>query len=426
MSIGVITVNLARFRYDISSAFGLAFDSVRAHKLRSFLTLLGVIIGVASVILVGSAVEGLGVYAEQSTAKAFGADTFLIAQVASVGRMTRKEYMEKLRRNKEIRQEDVRYLEDVTGETTLYSPYRQRSADIKREGAILEDAAVIGVSAAMAQIRDIVVVDGRFFTEQEEKTRQNVAVVGDDVKTTLFPTGNSPVGGTVKINGIDFVVIGVQEKLGSSFGRSLDISLYIPQSAFTRLWGTGRGIAVYGKPKPETKISLADGLDLTRSALRTRYHTQPGKPDNFDTLTPDAIRGFLDTMLALIAAVVVPVTCMSLVVGGIVIMNIMLVSVTERTREIGIRKAVGARHSDIMMQVLSESVMMSTAGGVMGVLLGVLLTQALSRIFGLTLAITLPYVALALFVSSGVGIASGWYPARRAAKLDPIVALRSE
>ncbi len=419
-------MNFARIRYDVSSAFGLAFDSVRAHKLRSFLTLLGVIIGVASVILVGSAVEGLGVYAAQSTAKAFGADTFLIAQVASAGRMTRKEYLEKLRRNKEVRQEDVRYLEGVTGETTIYSPYRQRSADVKREGAILEDAAIIGVSAAMVQIRDIVVVEGRFFTEQEEKTRQNAAVIGHEVKAMLFPTGGSPVGGTVKINGIDFTVTGVQEKLGSAFGRSLDNSIYIPQSAFTRLWGTGRGIAVYGKPKPETRISLDDALDVTRSALRTRYHTQPGKPDNFDTLTPDAIRGFLDTMLALIAAVVVPVTCISLVVGGIVIMNIMLVSVTERTREIGIRKAVGARHSDVMMQVLSESVLMSTAGGALGVLLGAMLTQVLSRIFEITLTITLPYVGLALFVSSGVGIASGWYPAKRAARLDPIVALRSE
>ena len=419
-------MNFARIRYDVSSAFGLAFDSVRAHKLRSFLTLLGVIIGVASVILVGSAVEGLGVYAAQSTAKAFGADTFLIAQVASAGRMTRKEYLEKLRRNKEVRQEDVRYLEGVTGETTIYSPYRQRSADVKREGAILEDAAIIGVSAAMVQIRDIVVVEGRFFTEQEEKTRQNAAVIGHEVKAMLFPTGGSPVGGTVKINGIDFTVTGVQEKLGSAFGRSLDNSIYIPQSAFTRLWGTGRGIAVYGKPKPETRISLDDALDVTRSALRTRYHTQPGKPDNFDTLTPDAIRGFLDTMLALIAAVVVPVTCISLVVGGIVIMNIRLVSVTERTREIGIRKAVGARHSDVMMQVLSESVLMSTAGGALGVLLGAMLTQVLSRIFEITLTITLPYVGLALFVSSGVGIASGWYPAKRAARLDPIVALRSE
>jgi putative ABC transport system permease protein len=419
-------LNLDRFRYDVTSAWRLAFDSVRAHKLRSFLTLLGVIIGVASVILVGSAVEGLGVYAERSTAKAFGADTFLIAQVASAGRMTRKEYFEKLRRNKEVRQEDIRYLEGVAGDTTLYSPYRQRSSDVKREGALLEDAAIIGVSADMAQIRDIVVVEGRFFTEQEERTRQNAAVIGYDVKTTLFPSGASPLGGQVKISGIDFTVTGVQEKLGSAFGRSLDNSIYIPQSAFTRLWGQGRGIAVYGKPRPETGISLEAALDVTRAALRTRYHAQPGKPDNFDTLTPDAIRGFLDTMLALIAAVVVPVTCISLVVGGIVIMNIMLVSVTERTREIGIRKAVGARHSDIMMQVLSESVLMAVAGGALGVLLGAVLTQALSRIFEITLAITAPYVALALFVSGGVGIASGWYPAKRAAKLDPIVALRSE
>jgi putative ABC transport system permease protein len=414
------------FRYQFQNAIGLAVDSIRAHKLRSVLTLLGVIIGVASVILVGSAIEGLGVYAEQSTAKAFGSDSFLIAQIAAAGRMTRTEYFAKLRYNKPIRPEDARYLETLNGDAILYSPYRQQTADVKREGNTCDETSILGAAAAMADIRDIGVVDGRFFTVQEEQTRSYVAVIGDEVKTALFPLGNSPVGLTVKINGIDFTVVGVQERLGSAFGRSQDKSVYIPITSFNRMYGAGLSMAVFGKPRPETGMTLEQALDRTRVTLRTRFHAQPGRPDNFDTLTPDAIRGFIDQVLAVIAAVVVPVTCISLVVGGIVIMNIMLVSVTERTREIGLRKSLGARRSDVMMQVLIEAVLMSLMGGAIGVGIGATLTRLLAAVFEINMRITAGYVLLALAVSSIVGIASGWYPASRAARLDPVEALRSE
>jgi putative ABC transport system permease protein len=278
----------------------------------------------------------------------------------------------------------------------------------------------------MAEIRDIEVVDGRFFTSEEARLRSYVAVIGDEVKTLLFPGAGSPVGKSVKLNGIDFLVIGVQEKLGSAFGRSQDKSMWIPATTFARLFGSERNLTVFGRARPGTGLSLQETVDITRVALRTRFHTRPGQPDNFDTLTPDAIRGFIDSVLSMIAAVVVPVTCISLVVGGIVIMNIMLVSVTERTREIGIRKSLGARRRDVLLQVLIEAVIMSVAGGAVGVSLGVILTAVLSRLFEITLTITPFYVGLALFVSSLVGIASGWYPAARASRLDPVEALRSE
>jgi putative ABC transport system permease protein len=408
------------------NAFGLAMDSIRAHKLRSFLTLLGVIIGVASVIMVGAAIEGLGVYAEQSTAKAFGSESFMVAQIVSNGRLSRRELFDKLKRNKPIRNDDVRYLESTTGDRILYSPYRNKFSDVKRENQICEDTSVVGVSADMATIRDIGVTDGRFFTQQEDRTRGFVAVIGDTVRTTLFPGEGSALGRTIRVEGVEFTVIGVLERLGSAFGRDQDRVLYVPVTAFDRLYGPGTGFALFGRPKPGSGLNLESALDETRVSLRTRYHERPGETDRFDTMTPDAIRGFIDQVLGMIAAVVVPVTFISLVVGGIVIMNIMLVSVTERTREIGVRKSLGARHWDVMMQILIEAVVLASMGGALGVAAGALVTFLLGRIFDLSMHITLGYVVLSIGVSSVVGVVSGWYPASRAARLDPVVALRAE
>jgi putative ABC transport system permease protein len=416
----------SRSWHQFQNAFWLAMDSIRSHKLRSFLTLLGVIIGVASVIMVGAAIEGLGVYADQSTAKAFGSESFLVAQIAATGRLSRRQYFDKVKRNKPIRTDDYRFLEAVNGDSVLYSPYRNHVSDVKRENLICEDTTILGAAADMASIRDIGVVDGRFFTDQEEHSRAFVAVIGDTLRTTLFPGDASPLNQIVRIEGIEFTVIGVEERLGSAFGRDQDKSAYIPITAFNRLYGPGNGFALFGRPKPSSGLTLNGALDETRVALRTRFHARPGEEDNFDTLTPDAIRGFIDQLLGMVAVVVVPVTCISLVVGGIVIMNIMLVSVTERTREIGIRKAVGGRRGDIMMQILIEAVVLATMGGACGVGLGAAATMLLGRVFDLSLHITLGYVTLSLAVSSIVGIASGWYPAARAARLDPVVALRAE
>jgi putative ABC transport system permease protein len=416
----------SRSWYQFQNAFGLAMDSIRAHKLRSFLTLLGVIIGVASVILVGAAISGLGVYAEQSTAKAFGSESFMVAQIAATGRISRREIFERLKHNKPIRKDDARYLESINGDKVLYSPYRNHLSELKRENQICEDTSVVGVSSDMATIRDIGVEDGRFFTQQEDHARGFVAVIGPTVRDALFPGDASPLGGILRIEGVEFKVIGVLERLGSAFGRDQDRVVYIPVSAFDRLYGPGTGFALFGRPKPGSGLDLNGALDETRVALRTHFHARPGQPDNFDTLTPDAIRGFIDQVLGMIAAVVVPVTCISLVVGGIVIMNIMLVSVTERTREIGVRKSLGARHADVMLQVLIEAVVLAVVGGAIGVGAGAAVTLLLSRIFGLTMHITLGYVTLAVGVSAIVGIISGWYPASRAARLDPVAALRAE
>jgi putative ABC transport system permease protein len=362
----------------LGTAIGLALDSIRAHKLRSFLTLLGMIIGVASVILVGAAIDGLGSYTESITAKAFGSDSFMISQIASLGRLSARELAEKQRVNKRIRPDDVTYLRQVTGQDVIYSPYQNRTDDVKGDNQVYEGASILGVSATLPAIRDVPVVEGRFFNDTEEEHGAHVAVIGDDIRTALFPD-EAVIGKVIRVGGQEFTVIGLLERQGSSFGQSLDNPVYIPTSTYTEIYGSQKGMAVFGKSVAGSGLSMDAAMDETRTALRSRFHAQPGKPDNFDTLTPDSIRSFVGQILGVIAAVVVPVTGISLVVGGIVVMNIMLVSVTERTREIGIRKSLGARRSDIMLQFLTESVILSLFGGCFGVALGALAAFVASK-----------------------------------------------
>ncbi|MDP9055614.1 MAG: ABC transporter permease [Acidobacteriota bacterium] len=408
----------------MKSAISLAWASLGAHKLRTFLTLLGIMIGVASVILVGSAIDGLSLYAQESTAKTFGSESFVIQQV--INARSRKEYFDKLRYNRELKLADEHYLESINREHAIYSTYRNTNIDTRRDNLTSENTTVIGVESDLPDIRDMTMVDGRFFSKTEEQNAAFVAVVGDDLKNNLFPSGASPVGKTFKIQGLDFTVVGVQERLGSTFGRSQDNAAMIPVATYNRLFGPGRSIAIFGRARPSSGETMQQAIDYTRMALRSRFHQKPGEADRFDFITPDAVRAFIDRLLSLVAAVVVPITSISLIVGGIVVMNIMLVSVTERTREIGIRKALGARRSDIMLQVLIEAVIMAFLGGAIGVGFGAIVTRVLTAAFGVTLRVTPAYVLLSVFVSGTVGVISGWYPASKAAKLDPIVALRAE
>ncbi|MBZ5577949.1 MAG: ABC transporter permease [Acidobacteriia bacterium] len=417
------SASLMRYWRNFGSASWLAIDSIRAHKLRTVLTLLGVIVGVASVVMVGAAIEGLGTYATESTSKVFGGKTFLIAQVANA--VSRSEYFAKLKENRPIRPDDLTYLKAYTGDRILYSAYNQRVEDIRRDMLRSEGASILGVAAVLPEMREINLSDGRFFTDQEERSAQPVAVIGSEAADTLFPN-ICPTGHTVKIQGRVFTVVGVLEKVGSAFGRNQDNTAYIPFPVFVKMYGSTQSIAIFGRARPGTNLSVESALDVTRAALRARFHARPGRSDRFDSLTPEAMQSFITQLVGMISAVVVPVTLISLVVGGIVIMNIMLVSVTERTHEIGVRKSVGARRTDIRRQFLIEAVILAGLGGAIGVALGAALTMLVARLAGLTLTITLQYAVLGLAVSGIVGVVSGWYPAVRAARLNPIEALRAE
>ena len=416
-----------RTLYSFQTAAGLALASIRAHKLRSFLTLLGVIIGVCSVVIVGAAIDGLGNYAEQTTAKTLGSNSYQIGQLLQLGRISRKERFDKLKYNKRIRAEDYTYLKEMTGDRILYSPYRVKNVDVKHGTQTLESISVIGVAASMAEIREINLTEGRFFTEQEERNRVPVAVIGEDLRTEFFPDV-TPIGKELRISGFDFTVIGIQEKIGSGGGngQSQDSVAFIPSTVYNRVFGPDPSMIVFAKAKPGEGLSLDQALDVSRMALRSHFKTRPGKLDNFDTLTPDSIREFIGNIIGLISAAVVPITAISLVVGGIVIMNIMLVSVTERTKEIGLRKSLGARHGDLMLQFLMEAVFLSAFGGGLGLGLGWAVAKIASIISGFSLGISPFYVILSLVVSSAVGVISGWYPAARAARLDPVEALRAD
>src|SRR5580704_16831695 len=278
------TPSVPRFRFQLTSAIGLAADSLRAHKLRTFLTLLGVMIGVASVILVGCAIDGLGLYAQESTAKTFGSESFVLQQVTNA--RSRKEYFNKIKYNRELKLADERYLELINGEHALYSAYTNSTIDTKRDNLTSENTIVIGAESDLPDIRDMVMVDGRFFSRSEEQNAAFVAVIGDDLKNNLFPAGASPVGKKFKIQGLEFTVVGVQERLGSSFGRSQDNAACIPITTFNRLFGPGRSIAIFGRPRPSSGFSMQQSLDYTRVALRTKFHQKPGEDDRFDFLTP--------------------------------------------------------------------------------------------------------------------------------------------
>lgn len=407
----------------VINAFRIALDTLWMHKLRSILTLFGIIIGIAVVVLVGAT---LGVVRErvvESTARTFGTNNFIIAQVGSVGTLSRKELAEKLRKNPEIYRREAERLAERLNPDALTSPVLQQYSDVKAGNRMYLTALVTGSDTNLQTIRNIQLSSGRFFTETENRRSHGVAVIGQDLVDELFPSVD-PLEKQIRIKGRQFIVIGTEVKQGSSFGNSLDRNVYIPLLTFEKIWGSRNSVDFYVQPDyPE---QFTETQEKAQFHFRLLRRLKPNAPDNFDILTPEANRDFLAQIIDMIGIAIIPISSVALIVAGIVVMNMMLVSVAERTREIGIRKSLGARNRDILTQVLLESTILTILGGTAGLLISYLAAFGLDETFGSTVKIQLEYVLMALAVATTIGIGAGIFPAYLASRMQPVKALGSE
>ena len=404
-------------------ALKLALSSILAHKLRSFLTLLGVIFGVATVIVVVSLIEGFNSYVDEKIANigtnAFAVQKFSIEDFSSVEALNAAR-----RRNKDVTLDDLEALRARRGGAIREVGAKEVSfGDIKFGATTLFQVRIDATTANIADIERIEAAAGRYFTKAEDDKRRLVCFIGADVEEKLFPT-QSALGQSIKIDGRPFQVIGVGRALGSVFGQTRDMYVAMPISTFMSIYGSRRSISI--SVASTSEATYADAIDEARVVMRARRKLAPHEPDNFGIITPGAINELRDKIFGTIQVAAVGITSISLVVGGIVIMNIMLVSVTERTKEIGVRKSIGARRVDILKQFLAESTMLSLFGGAIGVTIAYLLARLVAMLTPVPTALPLLAVAIALIVSGSVGLVSGVYPAWRAAGLDPVEALRAE
>ncbi|MGE0461729.1 MAG: ABC transporter permease [Vicinamibacterales bacterium] len=397
--------------------------AIRGNPLRAGLGALAIAVAVATIVLVVSALDGIARYARQTTARTFGADTFLIAQVASPGSVSRRELQEQLQRNPPIRRSELKFLERHAGGLVLYAPNAQTRADVTSRGRKFEGASVTGTTWEIAELRDLTIGRGRFFRADEDGRGEPVAVIGADVVDALFP-GVDPLGQPMRLAGRRFTVIGVQDRQGQSGGVSLDKYVWIPLRAYERAFGAPASLQIFAKATGD-RASVV-GEDRARVSLRARRALGPGVPDTFDILTPDAARDFVASLSERIGAAAGPISLMALLAAIVVITNTVLVSVTQRTREIGLRRAVGAPRVQIMREVLAESALVALIGGAAGTAAAMALVTAAARAFDLPLAVAPATVAVSLAASGLSGLVAGWYPARRAVHLDVVTAMRSE
>ncbi|HEX8649541.1 MAG TPA: ABC transporter permease [Pyrinomonadaceae bacterium] len=403
-----------------ADATKIAIQSIFAHKLRAFLTLIGIIIGVASVVVVGASINGLNTYVVEKVSKVLGVNHFMIARMAFSSRVSDEEFERRNRRNKRLTWDDYLWVQRYCASCTEVGAQVQNTVDLKQNGQEFIAALVFGSSANMADIEDKTISDGRFFTPDEVERSALVCVLGADIKEKFFP-GQSAVGKTLKIAGMPMQIVGVEDKRGAFFGDSFDRHLYIPVTTHMQVFGRHQDLQIHGKGAG--RESFQQTIEDARVALRNKHRLAGNDEDDFGLVNVEELNNQVDQFTSSIAAVVVPITAITLLVGGIVVMNIMLVSVTERTFEVGLRKAIGATKKQILMQFLIESATLCAIGGFLGMLLAYVVCWLITTLAEITMTVTFGYILISIVVSSAIGIIAGIYPAFKAARLDPIIAL---
>jgi putative ABC transport system permease protein len=410
---------------EFSETLKLAFDSIWSHKLRSVLTLLGMIIGVTAVVIMVSLIQGFNRYVDEKIA-GVGARQYSIRRFGFDDWRSTNSIAEAQRRNKELTFDDYAFLrERATLTDKLGAKAIGSSSQVKHGAEVMDAVSVDGATANCVDIDNLEIAEGRYFSATEDSSAANVAFIGADVASKLFPN-SSPLDREIAIRGLPYRVVGVAVAKGTVFGMPQDIWITVPLKTYIKNFGPPirqRSFYMVGTAKNDDRF--ADTVEEVRALLRSRRELKYSEKDNFGIGTPDAIMGMRDRILGPVFIVAIAVPGIALVVGGIVIMNIMLVSVTERTKEIGIRKSLGARQSDILKQFLIEAVTLSAIGGAIGVLVAWIAGRIVTAVFFPTY-LSIAAVITAVTVSGLVGVLSGMLPARKAATLDPIEALRAE
>src|SRR5437016_3877811 len=398
----------------------IALETLRTHKLRSFLTLLGVILSVATLIVVVAMIEGTNRYVADKVAN-FGANVFLVMRFPVVTSI--EQFVKLQRRNKNITSEDYEYVRQNMRLAKNVGLEVRRNGKVKYLTQTIEDINVRGVTANIGEIDVEEPAVGRYIGEADNEHRSNVTMIGADVARRFF-VGVDALGKSIYIDGQSYEVIGVAKALGSTFGQSQDSFVYIPIQTYHKVYGTQESANINVQALGPDLMQAAE--DEARMLMRARHHLKPGEEDNFGVVEPSALMELWTSITGTLASSSIGIVSIFLLIGGIVIMNVMLASVTERTREIGVRKSVGATRRDIMLQFVIESSVMSAIGGVLGVLLAVAITVTVDKLTPVPASIPLFAIMISLGVSTLVGLFFGVYPARKAAKLDPIEALRFE
>ena len=410
-----------RYLYSVySDAARIALQSILAHKLRAFLTLIGIIIGVASVVVVGAAISGLNTYVIEKVSKVLGTNHFMIARIASQGQLSEEDLERMNHRNKKLKWEDMEWLQRYCETCTAVGAETAQGTMFEQDGKTFFGGIIFGVTSNMAEIEDKTMSDGRFIQAEEVSHGKLVVVLGADIKDKFYPDVD-PIGQDYKVMGLPMRVIGVEERRGPMFGELIDKHVYIPLTTFQRIYGRNLDLQIHGKGRQ--RQTFAATIEDARVALRNYHELIGSEEDDFGLVNTEALGNQIDQFTGAIALVVTPITMIALVVGGIVVMNIMLVSVTERTFEIGLRKALGARRKQVLLQFLIESAMLCALGGVLGLVAAAGIAWAVTALTPITMTITAGYILLAIGVSTGVGLIAGIYPAFKASRLDPIIAL---